>query len=103
MVKLSYTRPALTDLYNIFLYISNDSIVNARHFVRELKDRIKTLKSNPEKGRPLFPDRYPAIRQVLHKSYRIIYQFKGESVLILVITHQSRLLINIEAIKKYII
>lgn len=33
MVKISCTRPALTDLYKIFLYISNNSTVNKRHFV----------------------------------------------------------------------
>jgi toxin ParE1/3/4 len=103
VVKLAYTKPAIADLHNIFVYISNDSIINARHFVTEIKSRIKTLKSDPEKGRPLFPERYPSIRQVLYKSYRIIYQFDGTTILVLVITHQSRLLINVEAIKKYII
>ena len=50
MVKISCTRPALTDLYKIFLYISNNSTVNERHFVKELKSRTKILKSEPEKG-----------------------------------------------------
>lgn len=103
MVKLIYTKPAITDLKNIFHYISIDSEFNAHHFTNQLRERVKTLKTYPEKGRPLFPDKFPGIRQVLFKSYRIIYEYTGSSVIIHVITHQSRLLSNIEAIKPYII
>ena len=67
MVKLSYTKPALADLHHIFVYISNDSVTNARRFVYMLKERIKTLKTFPEKGRPLFGQKYPGIKQVLYR------------------------------------
>ena len=103
MVKLQYSKPAVTDLYNIFLYISNDSVINAKRFVHELKERIKILKTHPEIGKPLFPQRFPVVKQVLHKSYRIIYMYQNGMVTILAITHQERLIENIEAIKKYII
>lgn len=103
MVKLSYTNPALADLQHIFVYISNDSVISARRLVHTLKERIKTLKTFPEKGRPLFGQKHPGIRQVLYRSYRIIYKHDGENILILVITHQSRLISNIEAIKQYLI
>lgn len=103
MVKLQYSKPALANLHSIFLYISNDSVTNARRFINELKERIKILKSHPELGKPLFPERYPHIRQVLHKSYRIIYRYLNNTVVIIVITHQSRLIENIDAVKRYII
>ena len=103
MVKLQYSKPALTDLHNIFLYISNDSVRNAKRFIHALKERIKILKAYPEIGKPVFPQRFPYIRQVLHKSYRIIYSYQTNSVIILAITHQSRLIENIDEIKKYII
>jgi toxin ParE1/3/4 len=103
MVKLQYSRPAITDLHNIFLYISNDSVINARRFINSLKQRIKILKVHPEMGKPVFPQRFPYIKQVLYKSYRIIYQYQDDMVTILVITHQERLIENIEAIKQYLI
>ena len=103
MVKLQYSRPALIDLYHIFLYISNDSVTNARRFIKALKDRVKILKLHPEIGKPVFQQRFPYIRQVLHKSYRIIYSYQNDKVIVLAITHQARLIENIDEIKKYII
>ena len=103
MVELSYTKPALQDLKNIFTYIANDSRLNARRFADAIKEHIKTLKVHPEKGRPIFPQKFPDLREVLYKSYRIIYSFDGTQILILVITHQSRLVSNIDSIKQYFI
>ena len=103
MVNLVYTHSARNDLKSIFLYISNDSPLNAKRFIFILKERIKTLKNTPEKGRPLFPEKFPTIRQVLFRSYRIVYVFKNNEVAIIAISHQSRLLSNIEELKPYII
>ena len=103
MVELLYTRPALQDLKNIFTYIANDSKLNARRFANAINEHIKTLKDHPEKGRPIFPQKFPDVREVLYKSYRIIYSFDGKQILILVITHQSRLITNIDSIKQYFI
>ena len=103
MVKLIYTRPASVDLHNIFLYISQDSAVNAKRFVRLLKNHVKSLKDFPEKGRPIAPERFPTLRQVFYKNYKIIYTFETDKVTIHVITHQSRLNSNIDALKQFYI
>ncbi len=103
MVKLIYTTPASIDLHSIFIYISNDSVVNAKRFVRLLKNHIKSLKEFPEKRRPIAPDTLPTLRQVLYKNYKIIYTFEAEKVTIHVITHQSRLNSNIDALKQFYI
>jgi toxin ParE1/3/4 len=103
MVKLVYTTPATTDLRNIFLYISNDSVFHAKRFVQQLKTHIKSLKNHPEKGRLISPDRFPSLRQVLYKSYKIIYTYDGNKITIHVITHQARLNTNIDALKQYYI
>jgi toxin ParE1/3/4 len=103
MVKLQYAKPALDDLRAIYLYISADSIVIAGRFTRALKDRIKVLKKHPEIGKEIFPDKFPGLRQVLHKAYRIIYLYEDNTVTIITIHHQSRLIENISSIKKYII
>ena len=103
MVKLIYTIPASIDLHNIFIYISTDSIVNAKRFVRLLKNHIKSLKEFPEKGRPIAPEKIPTLRQVLFKNYKIIYTYDADKITIHVITHQSRLNINIDALKQFYI
>jgi toxin ParE1/3/4 len=103
MVKLVYTLNASIDLNSIFLYISNDSVVNAKRFVRSIKNHIKTLKEFPEKGRPISPESFPTLRQVLFQSYKIIYTYDENKITIHVITHQSRLNINIDALKQFYI
>jgi toxin ParE1/3/4 len=103
MVKLIYTTPASIDLNSIFVYISNDSVVNARRFVRLLKNHIKSLKEFPEKGRQIAPERFPTLRQVLYKNYKIIYTYDADRITIYVITQQSRLNINIDALKQFYI
>jgi toxin ParE1/3/4 len=103
MVKLIYTVNASIDLNSIFLYISNDSVVNAKRFVRQLKSHVKTLKEFPEKGRQISPERFPTLRQVLYKNYKIIYTYDANKITIHVITHQSRLNINIDALKQFYI
>ena len=103
MVKLIYTVNASIDLNSIFLYISNDSVVNAKRFVRLLKSHVKALKEFPEKGRQISPERFPTLRQVLYKSYKIIYTYDANKITIHVITHQSRLNINIDALKQFYI
>ncbi len=103
MVRLIYTIPASVDLQNIFIYISTDSVVNAKRFVRLLKNHIKSLKEFPEKGRPIAPYTFPTLRQVLCKNYKIIYTYDADKITIHVITHQSRLNINIDALKQFYI
>ena len=103
MVKLFYTTPASIDLQNIFLYISKDSLLNAKRFVRLLKNHVKSLKQFPEKGRQISPDNFSTLRQVLYKSYKIIYTYEADKITVHVITHQSRLNINIDALKQFYI
>jgi len=103
MVKLCYTTPAAIDLNNIFIYISSGSVVNAKRFVRLLKNHVKSLKQFPEKGRQIAPENFPTLRQVLYKSYKIIYTYEADKITVHVITHQSRLNINIDALKQFYI
>ena len=103
MVKLQYSIPVRADLRAIYLYISGDSVVNAGRFVRVLKDRIKILKKYPEIGKEIFPDKFTGLRQVLHKAYRIIYLYENNTVTIITIHHQTRLIENIPSMRKYII
>lgn len=101
MVRLQYTKPAYDDLKAIHTYISADSVANAKRFITAIKDKIKTLKNNPEIGKPVFAEKYKKLRQLLYKSYRIIYHLEENMISIITIHHQSRLLENIPGLKEY--
>ncbi|SFQ09117.1 type II toxin-antitoxin system RelE/ParE family toxin [Parafilimonas terrae] len=99
MVNLFYTRPALNDLKNIYSFIAIDSPTAAKRFIATLKEKIKVLKQYPEIGKPIYTDKFDNLRQILYKSYRIIYHFKNDSIFIITIHHQSRLPENIPSLQ----
>lgn len=101
MVELKYAQPALNDLKAIYDYIGLDSKLRAGHFIEELKESIKILKKYPEYGKVIYPEKFNNIRQLLYKSYRVIYQYIHPVIYILTIHHQSRLIENIPVLKGY--
>jgi toxin ParE1/3/4 len=101
MAIVKYTKPALQDLKNIHDYIANDSAVNAKRFIQAIKDHVTILNKYPEIGSQIFTNRYNNLRQLLHKSYRIIYYYENDIVTIITIHHQSRLIENIKVVKDF--
>jgi toxin ParE1/3/4 len=91
MVKLEYTKTAFTDLKSIRKSIAEDSVHYAKLSIIELRNKIEVLKVNPETGKLIYPDKYQHLRQLLHKSYYIIYYFENNKVTIITVHHQSRL------------
>lgn len=101
MVKLKYTFTALADLKSIHDFISKDSPANARRFIFELRNHITVLKKHPEFGFPAYPERYEKIRQVLFKSYRVIYLLQENTAFIITVFHQHRLPENIPVLSQF--
>jgi addiction module RelE/StbE family toxin len=101
VVKLQYAFEARDDLKNIYSYIAADSVLNAKRFVQSLKLHAEILKSHPEIGNLVYPGRFQDLRQLLYKSYRIIYHYSAGTVTVITIHHQSRLLENITSISNY--
>lgn len=96
MGQLIWSESAISDLNSIAEYISLDSEYAAQKFVQELIKKTNLLMSHPEKGRPI-PENIPGnYRQILHKSYRIIYRAHKKNVIISSVYHQKKLLIKIE-------
>src|SRR5689334_14500032 len=98
MVKLEYTNNAFTDLKSIRNYIAGDSVHFAKLSIVELRNKIEELKVYPETGKPIYPDKYKNLRQLLHKSYCIIYYFENSKVTIITVHQQSRLLENMNTL-----
>lgn len=101
MLKIEYAKSAFADLKLIERFISRDSAYYAKSFLKQMRERILTLQDYPEHGRFLFPERFQLLRQVLFKSYRIIYYYENNKVTILTIQHQSRELGNVDSLKPF--
>lgn len=95
MAQLIWTLSAINDLDSIAEYISIDSEIAVKKFVGEIIAKADTIIFHPLKGRPI-PERIPGgYRQILHKSYRIIYKVENEKIYVSSIYHQKRLLFKI--------
>jgi toxin ParE1/3/4 len=101
MASLRYAVPAIKDLEDIRNYIAEDSKLYANRFIHNLRVRIAELKKMPETGKPIFPDKFENLRQLLFHSCRIIYQYKEDTITIITVHHQSRLIENIPQLKDY--
>jgi len=96
MVQIICTKRAITDLDSIAEYIAVDSEYAAQKFIQELIKKTNSLLNYPEKGRPIPENIAGKYRQILHKSYRIIYKLEKKIVIIYSVYHQKKLLFKIE-------
>ena len=90
--KLIWTRKALCDLKDIFDYIDKDSHQYSILITEQILDKAKRIITSPLSGKivPEFQD--PKLREILFKSYRIIYKLDDSVVYIVRVYHSSRLL-----------
>lgn len=94
MAQIIWTRRSIRDLDSIGKYIAIDSEDTARKFVQSIMKKSESLINYPEKGPPL-PEKIPGnYRQIIHKSYRIIYRVDKKGVIIITVYHQKKLLLK---------
>jgi plasmid stabilization system protein ParE len=65
---------AFRDLEEVFNFIATDSPENASRFVRLLLDSTRKLGDFPELGRIVPNFKNPLIRELVVRSYRVIYR-----------------------------
>ena len=95
MAQIVWTLGAINDLDSIGEYIALDSELAAKKLIKEIISKAELLADNPYRGRPI-PDKFLGdYRQILHKSYRIIYSVKKDAIYISSIYHQKRLLFKL--------
>ena len=92
--KVNLTQLAQEDLEQIYFYIADDSIKNARNFVLELEEKIYSLNSLPERHPLIAENEFFATdyRHLIHKKYRIIYRLSENDIFILRVIHGAKLL-----------
>jgi len=93
-MKIVLSNEAIDDTNSIYKYISRDSIKYARKTIEDIRIKIRILKEQPYIGRkvPEFDDEY--LRELLYKSYRIIYEIEEDTINIKTVLHGSKDLNN---------
>ena len=94
--EIIWTDPAWDDVENAADYIAQDSKFYAAAFVQEIKEAAASLANFAERGQvvPEFGDE--SIRELLVKSYRLVYRVSDKQILILTLVHGAQRLRRFE-------
>jgi len=86
------TPQSQDDLREIVSFIASDSPERARAFGNILVDKALSVGAHPEMGRVVPEEDDPAVREIVYRSYRIIYEVVHEpnAVFILRFWHGAR-------------
>ena len=90
MVKLNWHRFAKADLIQIYNYIYIDSVYYAVKTSSEIVKSTDNLKTFPYMGRKVPEYNLIQLRELIYKSYRIIYEVKSNTIIIHRIWHSAR-------------
>ncbi len=82
---------AVDDLADIYAYVARTSPQYASVLATRLIDAVDRLRDFPESGRVLPELADPAVREVIHGSYRVVYELRAEQAEILTVFRASRL------------
>ena len=88
--RVIWAEAAWLDLQQIADYIAKDSAHYAASFVREIRDAAQSLSKFSERGRVVPELESSSFREILVRSYRIVYSTAGKEVAILGIIHGAR-------------
>ena len=93
-MKIIIRKIAQQELLQVKWYIQQDSEFYANKTVNEINKRIDNLLFFPEMGKAI--DKEDNIRQIIYKSYKILYRFNSNKIYILHIIHHSRDISNLK-------
>ena len=88
--EVIWSDPAWDDVENAADYIAQDSKFYAAAFVQEITEAAASLANFAERGRvvPEFGD--ASIRELLVRSYRLVYKVSENHALILTLVHGAQ-------------
>ena len=90
MVELIWLRTANNDLIQVYNYIYKDSIYYSIKTVNDIVNLVEKLKVFPYMGRKIPEYNIESQRELIYKSYRIIYKIESDNVFIRRIWHSKR-------------
>ena len=91
-MNIIISNEARKDIEEIFTYIASDSLFYAKKTTQNIRSSIYILKHSPYIGRYLPELNTKHLRELLYKSYRIIYKISESKnkIYILSILHSKR-------------
>lgn len=91
-MKIRWSSRAKRDLEAIRDYIAHDSEVYAKRFVARLAQAARQIQRQPQIGRrvPEALDAPGDIREILYRSYRMLYRIEPDGVGIIAVVHGAR-------------
>ena len=90
MVKLNWREDADNNLIQIYNYIHKDSIYYSIKTVNKIVDLVYNLKLMKYMGRKVPEYNEESVRELIYKSYRIIYEVQSNEIIIHRIWHSAR-------------
>jgi len=92
LVKIKWSKIANDNLLQIYNYIYQDSIYYAAKTINKIIQITDNLDFSPYMGRKVLEYDNDTIRELIYKSYRIIYEIDLNRVVIRRIWHSARIL-----------
>ena len=90
MVKLNWHNDAKKDLIQIYNYIYQDSIYYSIKTINEIVSLVDNLSFLPYMGRKITEYNKENNRELIYKSYRLMYEIEPNRILIHRIWHSAR-------------
>jgi len=90
---VTWSPEALDDVESIASFIERDSSFYAKAVVTKIVDLSRSLVSMPNRGRIVPELEDQNIRELFVYSYRLIYQIRKDTILIIAVVHGKRQLI----------
>jgi toxin ParE1/3/4 len=91
-MNLRWSRQARQDLLEIGRFIARDNREAARKWVERLRQKALLAAENPNIGRIVPEYSRPELREVLLRSYRIVYLVNDDSIVVVTVFEGHRLL-----------
>lgn len=89
---IRWTERAVTDLIAIGDYIGADDAATARAWVEKLRQRAMKASKMPRTGRIVPEIARDDVREVLQRTYRIVYRIVDDGIVVLTVFEGHRLL-----------
>ena len=89
-LPVRWAAEAVRDLEEIYAYISRHSPRYAAVTVGRLVAEVEQVAAFPESGRVMPELGDPAVREVIHGAYRVVYELGGGALTVLTVFRASR-------------
>lgn len=90
MMEIFWTETAKKDLQHIYDFIAEDSVLYANRFIDKLINEVENLCVFPKIGRIVPEIDDINIREILYRSYRVIYKIVDNRIYITQISHTAQ-------------